>query len=121
MALPFIAFIARAAMSRLMFMEEQQRSSPTLRSLNMNATKFFAAAAVFLAAGSAFAADTPVAAAAVATAATAANSSIAVIALNVPTVTISNTRARAEVKAEAAEAVRTYKSTLAKQLELANN
>jgi hypothetical protein len=87
----------------------------------MNATKFFAAATVFLAAGSAFAADTPVAAAAVTAAATTANSSIAVIALNVPTVTISNVRSRADVKAEAVEAVRNYKPTLARQLELANN
>jgi hypothetical protein len=87
----------------------------------MNATKFFAAAAVFVAAGSAFAADTPVAAAAVATAASSANSSIAVVALNVPSVTISQTRARTDVKAEAVEAVRSYKTTLAKQLELASN
>lgn len=87
----------------------------------MNATKFFAAAAVFVAAGSAFAADTPVAAAAVANAAAAANSSIAVVALNVPSVTIGHGRVRAEVKAEAVEAVRSYKPTLAKQLELANN
>ena len=87
----------------------------------MNASKLFAAATVFVAAGSAFAAETPVAAAAVATAATTANSSIAAIALNVPTVTISKTRSRAAVRAEAVEAVRTYKPTLAKQLELANN
>ena len=89
----------------------------------MNATKLFAAAAVFLAAGSAFAADTPVAAAAaaVATAASTANSSIAALTLNLPTVTISKVRSRAEVRAEAVEAVRHYKPTLAKQLELANN
>jgi hypothetical protein len=87
----------------------------------MNATKFFAAATVLLAAGSAFAADTPAAATAVTAAAATANSSIAALTLNVPTVTITNTRSRADVRAEAVEAVRNYKPTLAKQLELANN
>jgi hypothetical protein len=87
----------------------------------MNATKFLAAAAVFVAAGSAFAADTPVANAAVTAVAGTAATSITATALNVPTVTIAANRSAAEVKAEAVEAVRTYKATLAKQLELANN
>jgi hypothetical protein len=87
----------------------------------MNATKFLAAAAVFVVAGSAFAADTPVASAAVTTVASTASTSIAAVSLNVPVITISNSRTRSEVKAEAVEAVRSYKTTLAKQLELANN
>jgi hypothetical protein len=117
-------------MCRLLFMDEQQRSSPPQidatftelhRRMKMNATKFLAAAAVFVAAGSAFAADTPVANAAVTAAASTATTSITAVALNVPTVTISSVRARADVKAEAVEAVRSYKSTLAKQLELTAN
>ena len=87
----------------------------------MNATKFLAAAAVFVAAGSAFAAETPVANAAVIAAASTATTSITATALNVPTVTIHSTRSAGDVKAEAIEAVRNYKPTLAKQLELANN
>ena len=73
----------------------------------MNAIKFFAAATVFAAAGSAFAADAQVASAAV--------------SLNVPVITITNNRDRNEVRAEAAQEVKTYRSTLAKQLDLAKN
>lgn len=87
----------------------------------MNAIKFFAAATVFVAAGSAFAADAPVASAAIASVASTANTSITAISLNVPVITISNNRDRSEVRAEAVQEVKTYRSTLAKQLDLAKN
>ncbi|MES2898625.1 MAG: hypothetical protein V4723_02800 [Pseudomonadota bacterium] len=79
----------------------------------MNASKFFAAVAVFAIAGSAAAADLPAASAA-ATAA-AANASVAVTKLNVPTVTIGNpqARTRAEVRGEAVEFVKNHKTALA--------
>jgi hypothetical protein len=89
----------------------------------MKATKFFAAAVVFVAAGSAFAADAP----AVAAASTAAVTSAATVgvasSLNVPAITITQNigRSRAEVHAEAVETVKNYKTTLATQLELAKN
>jgi hypothetical protein len=88
--------------------------------MTMNATKFLAAAAVFVAAGSAFAAETPASSAAVTAVASTANISIAATGLNVPSITISNnvSRDRSEVRAEAAQALKTYKTTLAKQLEL---
>lgn len=89
----------------------------------MNATKFLAAAAVFVAAGSAFAADTtPAASAAVTTVASTAATSIAAVSLNVPSVTVSNAlgRARSDVQAEAVQEVKTYRTTLAKQLDILN-
>ncbi len=87
----------------------------------MNASKFFAAVAVFAVAGSTFAADLPGANAAVTAAAAAANSSIAATKLNVPTVTIGNpqARSRAEVHAEAVEFVKNHKTALAVLLEQA--
>jgi hypothetical protein len=95
----------------------------THRRNTMKATKFIAAVAVFVAAGSAFAADTPAANAAATAAAAAANSSIAVVSLNVPAVTISmnNSRTRTEVHAEAVQALKNYKSTLAVQLDQYKN
>lgn len=80
----------------------------------MNAKKFIAAAAIFVAAGSAFAADAPVAAAAVAPVAAGAATQVASNPV-LPKVTITNTagRTRAEVHAEAVEFVKNYKSTFA--------
>ena len=83
----------------------------------MNATKFIAAAAVFVAATSAFAADAP------ATPAAAAATTIAATSLNVPAVNVSasNSRSRADVKAEAVEFVKNYKTAFAVQLEQYRN
>jgi hypothetical protein len=88
----------------------------------MNATKFLAAAAVFVAAGSAFAAETPATSAAVTTVASTANTSIAAVSLNVPSVTVTNVlgRTRGDVQAEAVQEVKTYRTTLAKQLDILN-
>ncbi len=89
----------------------------------MKATNFIAAALVF-AAGSAFAADAPAtAAASTAAVASAANVGIAATQLNVPAITITKNggRARADVHAEAVDAVKNYKTPLAIQLELAKN
>lgn len=85
----------------------------------MKASKFFAAAVVFVAAGSAFAADAPVANAAATAAANAATAD----KLNLPTVTIRNSSAtdRAAVKAEAVAFVRNHKTVLAVQLEQYKN
>jgi hypothetical protein len=81
----------------------------------MNVQKFIAAAAVFVAAGSAFAADAP-ATAAVAVSAVAAN-------LNLPTVSITSSagQSRAAVRAEAVEFVKNYKTAFAVQLEQYKN
>ena len=81
----------------------------------MNAQKFIAAAAVFVAAGSAFAADAP-ATAAVTVSADAAN-------LNLPTVSMTSRagQRRAEVRAEAVEFVKNYKTAFAIQLEQYKN
>lgn len=90
----------------------------------MKATKFFAAAVVFVAAGSAFAADAPLANAAVtAAAATAAANSASADKLNLPTVTIRSASSadRAAVKAEAAAFVANHKTMLAVQLEQYKN
>jgi hypothetical protein len=84
----------------------------------MNVQKLIAAAAVFVAAGSAFAADAPAAA-------VAASASSVVIAsnLNLPTVTINNStgQSRAAVRAEAIEFVKNYKTAFAVQLEQYKN
>jgi hypothetical protein len=88
----------------------------------MNAKKFIAAAAVFVAAASAFAADgaavdtTAAASAVVATADTSSR-------LNVPTVSITKTitRGRSEVRAEAVDFVKNYKTAFAVQLEQYKN
>lgn len=88
----------------------------------MNA-KHIIATAAFAFAGSAFAADAPVApvANAAATAAAAVATTQSANSLNLPTVQVSAgiQRSRAEVHAEAVQAVKGYKSTLATQLELA--
>ena len=90
----------------------------------MKATKFFAAAVVFVAAGSAFAADAPLANAAVtAAAATAAANSASADKLNLPTVTIRSAPGadRAAVKADAVAFVANHKTMLAVQLEQYKN
>lgn len=95
----------------------------------MKATRFIAAAAVFAAAGSAFAGDAPAATAAAtgaansAVLASAANTGIAAQSLNVPTITIaaSSGRSRAEVRAEAVEFVKNYKTTMQVQLDQYKN
>ena len=88
----------------------------------MKSLTFIAAVAVFAAgsAASAMAAPAPLAAAA---AVAAANNSITATHLNVPVVTIGNpqARSRAEVKAEAVQALPAQKTALAIQLELAKN
>lgn len=85
----------------------------------MKATKFIAAAAVFVAAGSAFAADASPAASTSAAAIAVASSD----KLNVPSIQITKSlsRDRAEVKAEAVEFVRNYKTAFAVQLEQYKN
>ena len=83
----------------------------------MNAKKLIAAAAVFLATGGAFAAEAPASNAAATAAAAAAATSITASSLNVPAINVSATRTRAEVRAEAIEYVKNYKTTLALQLE----
>ena len=83
----------------------------------MKASKFIVATAALVAAvaATAFAADAPASTtAAVAT-------SIAATKLNVPTVTISATRDRAEVKAEAVEAAKHHTTALADQLDQYKN
>lgn len=90
----------------------------------MKATKFFAAAVVFVAAGSAFAADAPLTNAAVTAAATtAAANSASADKLNLPTVTIRSASSadRAAVKAEAVAFVANHKTMLAVQLEQYKN
>lgn len=95
----------------------------------MNAKQFIAAAAVFVAAGSAFAADAPGAASAALANATASAVIVAsadsVLAsnLNVPSVSITKSagRARADVHAEAVEFVKNHKTAFAVQLEQYKN
>lgn len=92
----------------------------------MKKSKFLAAAVVFAAAGSAFAADAPLANAAVTAAAAtaAANSANATTdKLNMPSVTIGKSSAtdRAAVKAEAEAFVQNHKTALAVQLEQYKN
>lgn len=90
----------------------------------MKATNFIAAAVVFVAAGSAFAADAPLSNAAVtAAAATAAATSASADKLNLPTVTITKASAndRAAVKAGAVAFVKNHKTMLAVQLEQYKN
>lgn len=77
----------------------------------MNA-KTLIAAALFVVAGGAFAAEAPDATAAAGT--TAAK-------LNLPTLGAPSTSAREDVKAEAADVVQNYKTTLAVQLEQYKN
>ena len=88
----------------------------------MNVSKLFAAAAAAAAvafAGSAFAANAPVAGAAISAVAAAAQVSVAAKSLNVPAVLTDRTggRSRAEVKAEAVETVKHYRSTASRQFD----
>lgn len=90
----------------------------------MNPKQFIAAAAVFVAAGSAFAADATATAAAANTVAVAsAEISAVAAAANVPSIQINkNTgRTRAEVRAEAVDFVKNYKSMFQIQLEQYKN
>jgi 3-deoxy-D-manno-octulosonic-acid transferase len=86
----------------------------------MNAQKFAAAVAVFVAAGSAFAADT---AAANGVVLASADTAIAASSLNLASVTINKTsaRTRADVRAEAVEFVKNHQTALAIQLEQYKN
>jgi hypothetical protein len=90
--------------------------------LNMNAKHLIATVAIAFA-GSAFAADAPVANAAATAAAAAATTVVSTTALTMPTVAVSagTQRSRAEVHAEAVQAVKSYKTTLATQLEITKN
>lgn len=96
----------------------------------MKATKLIAAAFVFAAAGSAFAADAPVAAApaagtaVAAAAAAAAPVDVAARNTNLPSVTIgatSSATSREAVRAEAVEFVKNHKTAFAIQLEQYKN
>jgi hypothetical protein len=91
----------------------------------MNAKQFIAATAVFVAAGSAFAADAPAAA-------TAAVANVAVLAsadsviasnLNLPSVSITKSaaRSRTDVHGEAVEFVKNHKTAFAIQLDQYKN
>ena len=83
----------------------------------MNASKLFVAIAAVAVAGSAFASSAPVANATVSAAAAAAQVSIAAKSLNVPNILVDKTAgaSRAEVRAEAVEAVKNYQSTSSAQ------
>jgi len=91
----------------------------------MNASKLFAAVAAVAFAGSAFAAELPVASAAATSAVAAvgvvAPAGYAVKSLNVPVVSVqgskSTGRTRSEVRAEAVEAVKNYRTTFQIQLD----
>ena len=86
----------------------------------MNASKLFTAVAAVMFTGSAFAADLSVASAAAISAATAAAQvSVAAKSLNVPMVLVNKSagRSRAEVKAEAVDAVRNYRATTVAQFD----
>ncbi|MFL6708321.1 MAG: hypothetical protein ACJ8HI_08945 [Massilia sp.] len=93
----------------------------------MNAKTLIAAAALFTAASAAFAADsapaatTAAAVAPIAAAAAVAPVSAAAQTLNLPSVTVSSARSRAEVHAEAVDFVAHYKTALQTQLEWSNN
>jgi hypothetical protein len=89
----------------------------------MNVQKFIAAAAVFVAAGSVFAADAPAAGVAAAPVAASASSVVVASNLNLPTVNITKStgQSRAEVQAEAIEFVKHYKTAFAVQLEQYKN
>ena len=88
----------------------------------MNASKLFVAAAVVTAVvftGSAFAAEVPVAGATMSAVAAAAHVSVAAKSLNVPAIMTDKSagRSRAEVKAEAIETVKHYRSTATRQFD----
>lgn len=89
----------------------------------MNVQKFIATAAVFVAAGSVFAAEAPVAALGAAPVAASAGSAVLAANLNLPTVTIASNagQSRAAVQAEAVQFVKNYKTAFAVQLEQYKN
>ncbi len=84
----------------------------------MNASKLITAVAAIAFAGSAFAADAPVANAAL-SAAAAAQLTVTAQKLNLPAVLVDKSagRSRAEVRAEAVEAVRSHRATDAGQFD----
>ncbi len=84
----------------------------------MNASKLFTAVAALAFAGSAFAADVPVANAAI-SAAAAAQLTVTAERLNIPAVLVNKStgRSRAEVRAEAIEAVQNHRATEAGQFD----
>jgi hypothetical protein len=84
----------------------------------MNASKLFTLVAAVAFAGSAFAADAPVANAAL-SAAAAAQLTVTAQALNIPAVLVNKSagRTRAEVRAEAVEAVKNHRATEAGQFD----
>jgi hypothetical protein len=109
-------------------MDKQTRLSPPQRkaTLNltrrntMNASKLFAAVAAVVFAGSAVAADLPMAnAAATSAAAAAAQVSVAARSLNVPAILVDKAASptRAQVRAEAIEALKTQRATEAGQFD----
>ena len=86
----------------------------------MNASKLFTAVAVVAFAGTAFAADLPAAnAAATSAAAAAAQVSVAAKSLNVPAILVNKSASptRAEIRAEAIEAVKNHRSTAASEFD----
>jgi hypothetical protein len=83
----------------------------------MNTKQFIAAAAVFVAAGSAFAADVPATTTAINAAVIAADAASNKLNVPVVSITANGGRARAEVKAEAVEFVKNHKTAFAIQLE----
>lgn len=85
----------------------------------MNASKLFAAVAVLAVSGSAFATTVPAASAAIAAATAAAQVSAAARSLNVPNVLVDQASGptRAEVRAQAVEAVANYRATATAQFD----
>lgn len=84
----------------------------------MNASKLFTAVAAIAFAGSAFAADAPIANAAV-SAVAAAQLTVTAHKLNIPVVLVDKSagRSRAEVRAEAVQAVKDHRATQAGQFD----
>jgi hypothetical protein len=89
----------------------------------MNASKLFVAIAAIAFAGSAFASTVPAASAAVSAAAAAAQMSAAAKSLNVPNILVDKSAgaSRAQVRAEAVEAVKNYRSTSTEQFSWISN
>jgi hypothetical protein len=89
----------------------------------MNASKLFVAIAAVAFAGSAFASGIPATGAAISAAAAAAPLTVAAKSLNVPNILVdaSAGASRAQVRAEAVEAVKNYRSTSAAQFAWLSN
>jgi hypothetical protein len=90
----------------------------------MNASKLFTAVTALVFAGSAFAADLPGAnAAAISAAAAAAQVSVAAKSLNVPAILVDKSAgaSRAQVRADAIEALKTQRATEASQFDWFNH